>query len=127
MLATYSQFQGKGVCMSVCVYVTVYVCTCVNICMYMCVCVCCGCVCVYMCVLYMQMYECVCVYVSGYICVNVYLWTYLKAWASLIPQWVKNLPAMRDTWVGSLGWEDPLEKRKATHFSILAWRISWTV
>ena len=40
---------------------------------------------------------------------------------------VKNLPAMRETWVQSLGWEDPLEKGKATHSSILAWRIPWTV
>ena len=40
---------------------------------------------------------------------------------------VKNLPAMQETWVQSLGWEDPLEKGKATHSSILAWRIPWTV
>ena len=40
-------------------------------------------------------------------------------------QLVKNLPAMWETWVRSLGWEDPLEKGKATHFSILAWRIPW--
>jgi len=39
---------------------------------------------------------------------------------------VKNLPAMRETWVPSLGWEDPLEKGTATHSSILAWRIPWT-
>ena len=39
---------------------------------------------------------------------------------------VKNLPAMQETWVQSLGWEDPLEKEMATHFSSLAWRISWT-
>ena len=39
---------------------------------------------------------------------------------------VKNLPAMQETWVRSLGWEDPLEKGKATHSSILAWRIPWT-
>ena len=39
---------------------------------------------------------------------------------------VKNLPAMRETWVPSLGWEDPLEKGMATHASILAWRIPWT-
>ena len=39
----------------------------------------------------------------------------------------KNPPAMWETWVQSLGWEDPLEKRKATHSSILAWRIPWTV
>ena len=41
-------------------------------------------------------------------------------------QLVKNLPAMRETWVRSLSWEDPLEKGKATHSSILAWRIPWT-
>ena len=44
---------------------------------------------------------------------------------SLVAQLVKNLPAMRETWVLSLGWEDPLEKGKATHSSILAWRIPW--
>ena len=43
--------------------------------------------------------------------------------ASLVAQLVKNLPAMWETWVLSLGWEDPLEKGKATHSSILAWRI----
>ena len=43
--------------------------------------------------------------------------------ASLVAQKVKNLPAMQETWVGSLGWDDPLEKGMATHFSILAWRI----
>ena len=42
-------------------------------------------------------------------------------------QLVKNPPAMQETWVQSLGCEDPLEKRKATHSSILAWRIPWTV
>ena len=41
-------------------------------------------------------------------------------------QRIKCLPAMRDTWVQSLGWEDPLEKEMATHSSILAWRIPWT-
>ena len=46
---------------------------------------------------------------------------------SCIAQLVKNLPAMQETWVRSLGWEDPLEKGKATHSSILAWRIPWTV
>ena len=39
---------------------------------------------------------------------------------------IKNLPAMQETQVQSLGWEDSLEKEMATHFSILAWRISWT-
>ena len=45
------------------------------------------------------------------------------SWASLVAQLVKNLPAMQETWVRSLGWDDPLEKGKATHSSILAWRI----
>ena len=39
---------------------------------------------------------------------------------------VKNLPAMKETWVHSLCWEDPLEKEMATHSSIVAWRIQWT-
>ena len=47
-------------------------------------------------------------------------------WASLIAQLVKNLPAMQETWVQFLGWEDALEKEMATHSSILAWRIPWT-
>ena len=47
-------------------------------------------------------------------------------WASLVAQMVKNLPAMQDTQVRSLGWEVPLEKGMATHSSILAWRIPWT-
>ena len=46
-----------------------------------------------------------------------------KHWASLVIQLGKNLPAMRETWVWSLGWEDLLEKEMATHSSILAWRI----
>ena len=49
------------------------------------------------------------------------------SWDSLVAQLVKNPPAMWETWVRSLGWEDPLEKEKATHFSILAWRIPWRV
>ena len=49
------------------------------------------------------------------------------SWAFLVVQLVNNLPAMRETWVQSLGREDPLEKGKATHSSILAWRIPWTV
>ena len=47
--------------------------------------------------------------------------------SSLVAHLVKNLPAMWETWVRSLDWEDPLEERKATHSSILAWRIPWTV
>ena len=46
--------------------------------------------------------------------------------ASLVAQMVKNLPAMQETWVRSLGWEDPLEEGTATHSSILAWRFPWT-
>ena len=46
--------------------------------------------------------------------------------ASLVAQMVKNLPVVQETWVQSLGWEDPLEKEMATHSSILAWRIPWT-
>ena len=45
------------------------------------------------------------------------------SWASLVAQMVKNPPAMRETWVQSLVWEDPLEECLATHSSILAWRI----
>ena len=49
------------------------------------------------------------------------------SWASLLAQLVKNLPAMRETQVQSLGWEDPMEKGKATHSSILSWRSPWTI
>ena len=49
------------------------------------------------------------------------------SWASFMAQLVNNPPAMRETWVPSLGWEDHLEKAKATHSSILAWGIPWTV
>ena len=51
----------------------------------------------------------------------------LSSISSLVVQLVKNPPAMWETWVQSLGWDDPLEKGKATHSSILAWRIPWTV
>jgi len=46
--------------------------------------------------------------------------------ASLVAQMVKNSPAMQETWVRSLSWEDPLEKGMATHSSTLTWRIPWT-
>ena len=49
------------------------------------------------------------------------------SWSSLVAQLVKNPPAMQETWVRSLGWENPLEKGKATHPSVPAWRILWTV
>ena len=44
---------------------------------------------------------------------------------SLVAQTVKNLPAIQETWVQPLGWEDPLEKEMATHSRILAWKIPW--
>ena len=46
---------------------------------------------------------------------------------SLVAQLVKNSSAVQETWVQSLGWDNPLEKGTTTHFSILAWRIPWTV
>ena len=51
---------------------------------------------------------------------------FLYSWASLVAQLVKNLPTMWETWVQSLGWEDPLQKGTATHSSVLAWRIPRT-
>ena len=47
-------------------------------------------------------------------------------WTSLVAQMVKNLPAMQETWVQSLDWDDPLQNGMATYCSILAWRIPWT-
>ena len=55
-----------------------------------------------------------------------YIHNELQYGASLVAQLVKNLPAMQETWVQFLGWEDPLEKEMATHSTILAWRIPWT-
>ena len=60
---------------------------------------------------------CVCGYTHTYICIYR---------AALVVQTIKNLPAMQETQVRSLGQEDPLEKGMATHSSILAWEISWT-
>ena len=51
---------------------------------------------------------------------------HIVLWASLVAQLVKNLPAMQETWVQSLGWEDLLEKGTATHSNIPAWRVPWT-
>ena len=59
---------------------------------------------------------------NGYIDIYVHLCTPL----SLVAQRLKQLPAVRETWVRALGREDPLEKEMATHSSILAWRIPWT-
>ena len=50
----------------------------------------------------------------------------IVTWGSMMAQMVKNPPAVWETWVGSLGWEDPLEEGMATHSSILAWRTPWT-
>ena len=50
---------------------------------------------------------------------------YNNRWSSLVAQTVKNLPAMQETWIQSLGEEDPLEKEMATNSSILAWKIPW--
>ena len=58
---------------------------------------------------------------------NTHINVWACEWASLVAQLVKNPPVMQETWVQSLGWEDPLEKGKATHSSILAWRIPRTV
>ena len=54
-------------------------------------------------------------------------YTLQYSWASLVAQLVKNWPAVQDSWVRSLGWEDSLEKGMATRSSILAWRIPRTV
>ena len=54
-----------------------------------------------------------------------FVFGYTSIGTSLVAQRVKNPPALWETWVRSLGWEDPLEKGKATHSSILAWRIPW--
>ena len=59
--------------------------------------------------------------------VLLYFLNLCNSWASLVAQLVKNLPAMWETLVQFLGWEDPLEKGKATHSSTLAWSIPWTV
>ena len=55
-----------------------------------------------------------------------YVYVLFQLVYSLIAQLIQNLPVMQETWAWSLGWEDPLEKGKATHSSILAWRPPWT-
>ena len=60
-------------------------------------------------------------------CVLLCLVSLINLWFPVVAQLVKNPPAMQETWVRSLGWDDPLKKRKATHSSILAWRIPCTV
>ena len=66
------------------------------------------------------------IYIYTYSCIYIYIHIYTYIWASLVAQIVKNLPAMQETQVPSLGQEDPLEERMATHSSFLAWRIPWT-
>ena len=73
-----------------------------------------------------NMSVCVCVYVCVYIYMYIYIYIYIYMPASLVAQIVKHLPTMRETWVGSLRWKDPLEKEMATHSSIHAWKIPWT-
>ena len=63
--------------------------------------------------------------VSSLLVIQIAMW-YCLFRASLVAQLVKDLPAVRETWVWSLGWEDPLEKVMATHSSFLPWKISWT-
>ena len=59
-------------------------------------------------------------------CTLIHPWNWLAInWTSLVAQTVKHLPTMRETWVQSLGREDPLEKEMATHSSTLAWKIPW--
>jgi len=60
-----------------------------------------------------------------YDCQGWYKQILMHCWASVVAQKLKDLPGMRETWVRSLGWEDPLEKEMATHSSTLAWRIPW--
>ena len=66
------------------------------------------------------------IYICVYVCVYIYIYIYVYIWVSLIAQSIKNLPAMKETWVRFLSQEDALEKKMATHPSILAWRIPWT-
>ena len=61
-----------------------------------------------------------------YFCPNTYKFPIFNITDSLVAQRLKCLPAMQETWVRSLGREDPLEKEMATHSSILAWEIPWT-
>ena len=62
---------------------------------------------------------------SSHFSVNLFFKCLFKK-AALVVQLVKNPPAKQEPWVRTLGWEEPLEKRKTTHSSILAWRIPWT-
>ena len=73
-------------------------------------------------------YLSICIYFFRFFSLTTWMGYPLQySWASLVAQLAKNLPAIRETWVRFLGWEDPLEKGTSTHSSILAWRIPWTV
>ena len=63
---------------------------------------------------------------NDHLMVHAYIYELGVSWDSLVTQMVKNLPAMRETWVPSLGREDPLEKEMAIYSSILAWEILWS-
>ena len=74
--------------------------------------------------------ESICIYIVICILMKFHLInngpSFQPNYTSRVAQSVKNLPAVQETWVQSLGWEDPLEKEMATHSSIIAWKISWT-
>ena len=63
------------------------------------------------------------VWVQVDMCIRLYMCVYVYVWASLAAEMVKNAPAMWETWVLSLGWENPLEEVMASYSNILAWRI----
>ena len=65
-------------------------------------------------------------YMYVYVYAYVYVYVYVYVWGFLHGSVIKNLPAMKETQVPTLGWEGPLEKGMATHSSIPAWRIPWT-
>ena len=75
-----------------------------------------------------QCFQPKCTHITqGFPSMNILSRSQVRFWASLLAQLVKNPPAKWETWVRSLGWEDPLEKGKATHSRILTWRIPPTV
>ena len=78
-------------------------------------------------ILFLKNFKFILLFIFGYTFVAALrLLSSCGAWASLVAQMVKRLPAMLETWVQSLGREDPLEKGMATHSSTLAWKIPWT-
>ena len=73
-------------------------------------------------------HYCVVTYFTSFLYLNGFLFGSKigKFWSVVLVVLVKNLSAVQETWIQSLGWEDPLEKEMAAHSSILAWKISWT-